>query len=93
MKKTLELWSQWAFRICAGSLVGLVVLLTIRDQSHPTKGEVEDTKYLERMESFVKIQKAHKAEPRPQIADDQQNSRPTSRGISEQDPASARVRG
>jgi|HubBroStandDraft_6_1064221.scaffolds.fasta_scaffold05572_5 hypothetical protein len=93
MKKTLELWSQWAFRICAGSLVGLLVLLTIRDQSHPTKGEVEDAKYLEKIESFVKVQRAHKVEPRPQMADDQRGSRATRRGISEQAPESARARG
>jgi hypothetical protein len=93
MKKTLQLWSQWAFRICAGSLVGLLALLTIRDQNHPMKDEVEDAKYLEKMESFVKVQNAHKVEPRPQMADDQRGSRPTRRGISEQAPDRARVRG
>jgi hypothetical protein len=71
MKKTLELWSQFAFRIAALTVVGLLIALTAREQNRPEDVDLRDTRYLEKMESYIKIEKIRQKQARPQIADDQ----------------------
>lgn len=92
MKKTFELWSQLLFRISAIALVGLLAVLTFRDQNRPPAVDVQDTRYLEKMESYINIERARRAPARPQIVDDQGGFRATPHAFHTQKPAAACIR-
>jgi hypothetical protein len=84
MKTTLELWSQIAFRISAFTLAGLLVVLTVREQNRPQKVDLQDAHYLEKMESYIKVEKARIIWAKPQIAIDQRVFRKTPRDVQSQ---------
>jgi hypothetical protein len=70
MKTTLELWSQLAFRISAFTLAGLLVVLTAREQNRPSDADLKDAITLEKMESYLKLEKT-RIQQKAQMADDQ----------------------
>jgi hypothetical protein len=92
MKTTVELWSQFAFRISAFTLAALLVVLTIRDQNRPEDVDLQDTRYLQKMESYIKTEMSHETRAKPQIADDQRGFRATPHGIRSQKPSGACIR-
>jgi hypothetical protein len=61
MRRKFETLSTWTFRIAVLSMLGFAALQIKRDQSRPGKAEVQDAKYLERMEEYVKREHACKA--------------------------------
>jgi hypothetical protein len=70
MRRTFETLSTWTFRIAVLSMLGFAALQITRDQSRPGKAEVQDAKYLERMEEYVKREhacNAAKAANRPSV--------------------------
>lgn len=92
MKKTLERCSQCAFRISAFAVVGLLVVLTAREQNRPEATEIQDTRYLQSMESYVKVEKLREAQAKQVMADDQTGHRATSHGVRSPRPTAASVR-
>jgi hypothetical protein len=92
MKKTFELWSQLLFRISAIALVGLLAVLTFRDQNRPPAVDVQDTRYLEKMETYIKVEKARSALARPQVVDDQRGFRATPHAFRAHKTAAACIR-
>jgi hypothetical protein len=53
MPRTFEGLSTWIFRIAAVSVLAFVVQHAMREQSRPAKVDLQDAKYLERMEDFI----------------------------------------
>jgi hypothetical protein len=92
MKTTLELWSQFAFRIAAFTLAALLVVLTVREQNRPEDVDRQDTRYLEKMESYIMTEKSHTTRAKPQIADDRRGFLATPHGIRSQKPSGACIR-
>jgi hypothetical protein len=92
MTTTFELWSRLAFRISAFTLAGLLVVLTIREQNRPEDVDLQDSHYLEKMESYIRVERAGKTRAKPQMADDQRGFRPTHHGIRSQKPSGACIR-
>lgn len=92
MKTTLELWSQFAFRLSAFAIAGLLLVLTIREQNRPADVDTQDVRYLEKMESYLKVERTRQAQARPQMADDLGGFRATPHAIRSQKPTEASIR-
>lgn len=92
MKRTLELWTQFAFRIAALTVVGLLVVLTIREQNRPEDVDLKDTRLLEKMESFLKTENIQQRQWKPQMADDQPGHGGIGYGIRSQKAPGASIR-
>jgi hypothetical protein len=92
MKRTLELWSQFLFRISAFAILGLLAALTFRDQNRPPAVDVQDARYLEKMESYLKDEKVRKAQAKSQVAEDQRGFRATPHAFRAQKSAPACIR-
>jgi hypothetical protein len=58
MRRTLEYLSTWIFRIAAISVLALTAHAIVREQSRPAKVDLQDARYLERMEDFIKREQA-----------------------------------
>jgi hypothetical protein len=70
MRCHLETWSTWAFRIVGLSLVALVASMTFREQNHPVKIDLRDATFEQKMEDFVRRQKACKVTAQAESEDD-----------------------
>jgi hypothetical protein len=90
MKRTLELWSQFVFRIAAVAVVGLLVVLTIREQNRPEDVDLQDTRLLEKMESYIKTENVQQW--KPQMADDQPGPAGSSHSIRSQKSSGGSIR-
>jgi hypothetical protein len=61
MRRTFETLSTWTFRIAVLSMLGFAALQIRREQSRPGKAELQDAKYLEHMEEYIKREHASSA--------------------------------
>ena len=58
MPRNVETLSTWIFRITVVSMVGFAGLEVKREQSRLGRNELQDSKYLERLEEYVKKEHA-----------------------------------
>jgi hypothetical protein len=58
MLRRFEGLSTWTFRIAAISVLALAAHQIIREQSRPAKVDLQDEKYLERMEDYLRREHA-----------------------------------
>lgn len=61
MRRTFEALSTWTFRTAVLSMLGFATFQIVREQNRPAKFELQDAKYLERMEEYIQREHADKA--------------------------------
>lgn len=61
MRRTFESLSTWIFRLAAISVLSFVVHAIVREYRCPAKVDLQDAKFLERLEDSLKRERACKA--------------------------------
>ena len=61
MRRTFEAFSTWTFRTAVLSMLGFAAFQIVREQNRPANFELQDAKYLERMEEYINREHASNA--------------------------------